>query len=826
MRHSPSWFTRRNAVIASATLLLAAAVGVRPWLSRPRADAVYRIGYEHNPPNMVVGANGELSGLAIETVREAARRAGIRLQWVRYEGPGNPLAEGALELWPLMADVPGRRPKIHFTDPWLQTHYMVLYRAGGAAPAQDFQGNIGHYSQTLHGRLVRQQYPRARDLSFDTREAVLVGLCRGEVDAAFLEERAALRLSGKTDNGAAPCALESELLPQLLIRFSVASSLGASEVADRIREEIGEMARDGALTAHVSQYANEGVHDATAAFQWAQAEQRARLLTYAAAALMLVLIVVLWMYRLAQAARLSAERAALLLQAREAHFRTLLEHSADLILVIDGELRFKYISPSGPEIFGWKQGDLERFGLGELLHAEDRAAFEEAVRSMPAAEAPPTRVRLRLKHRGKEQGDGTHCTFQATVRRLPATGSEGEGTSGGVLINARDITGELRLQEQLQQAQKLEAMGRLAGGIAHDFNNQLTVINGYCELISRHFQEGGPVAEGIAHIRASSDQAALLTRQLLAFSRRQKIEPRVLDLNAVVSGTGGMLERLLGTQVHLVCSLNAETRPILADAGQMQQVVMNLALNARDAMPAGGTLRLETGNLYLSAEQAGQRALSPGGYAVLTVSDTGTGMDEATRLHIFEPFFTTKAAGKGTGLGLATVYGIVKQHHGAIEVESQPGKGSTFRILLAHSEKPVEAVAAGAGAGGRRGSETILLVEDQPEIRTLAGRILRSCNYDVLEAGSGEAALSLAGGHSGPIQLLLTDVRMPGMSGLALAVQLRAARPTVKVLYISGYAVDPGAAGPDAQFLAKPFTPQSLAAKVREVLDGAGPAAN
>jgi two-component system cell cycle sensor histidine kinase/response regulator CckA len=382
-----------------------------------------------------------------------------------------------------------------------------------------------------------------------------------------------------------------------------------------------------------------------------------------------------------------------------------------------------------------------------------------------------------------------------------------------------------RSEEQLRQSQKVEAIGRLAGGIAHDFNNLLTIINGYTELLLARIPGEDRMSRDINEIRKAGQRAASLTRQLLAFSRKQILEPKVLDLNTIVVDLEKMLRRLIGEDVELVISPAADLRRTKADPGQIEQVIMNLVVNARDAMPQGGKLTLETANVDLddayAARHVGVRA---GAYILLAVSDTGCGMDKESMTHIFEPFYTTKGPGKGTGLGLSTVYGIVKQSGGNVWPYSEPGRGTTFKIYLPQAEGVVDRMTRdGRRPGAPRGSETILLVEDQKELRELVRQMLEMNGYTVVAASEGLEALEICKQHTGAIHLMLSDVVMPQMGGRELAQRLASLRPTMKVLYMSGYTsnaiVHHGILDPGTAFLQKPFTPDGLACKVREVLD-------
>jgi CheY-like chemotaxis protein len=366
----------------------------------------------------------------------------------------------------------------------------------------------------------------------------------------------------------------------------------------------------------------------------------------------------------------------------------------------------------------------------------------------------------------------------------------------------------------------MEAIGTLAAGVAHDFNNLLTVVTGYCSFIQEQLSPTDAIYHEISEINRAGERASTLTRQLLAFSRKQIFQPKVLSLNHIVGEMERMLRRLIGADIELVTQLDPDLRHVKADPGQMEQVIMNLAVNARDAMPKGGKLTIGTSNDVLDSQAAGQqRPVTPGAYAVLTVADTGGGMDAETQTRIFEPFFTTKEAGKGTGLGLSTVHGIVEHSGGMIQVQSEPGHGTTFKVYFPHTEAAPESAGLSSLTAPARGSETILLVEDEDGVRALECRVLEKRGYTVLRASNGDEALRISGRHAGEIDLLITDVVMPFMSGSDLAERLTAIRPNIRVLFTSGYTSLQSALMRDAEFLSKPFESHALARKVREVLD-------
>ena len=473
-------------------------------------------------------------------------------------------------------------------------------------------------------------------------------------------------------------------------------------------------------------------------------------------------------------------------------------------------LRIVAVNDIAVRHYGFERDEMLAMGMADL-RAPD-AADASAPGSGPAAH------RLRRK-------DGSIVEVELSSHALTLDGRT------VMLVSAQDISERRRLVEQLLHAQKMEALGRLAGGVAHDFNNLLAVILVVSEWVARQLGDGHKLFLEIEEIRTAALRAAALTRQLLAFSRQQVLAPRVFALDAVVTDLERMLRRLIGEDVELEVALPPETPAVRADLGQIEQVVVNLAVNARDAMPHGGLLRITTGAVDLDDDAAAAHGVEPGRYAVLGVSDTGVGMDAKVRAHIFEPFFTTKETGKGTGLGLSTVSSIVRQAGGAIDVRSQPGDGTTFRVFLpaAEAAKSIDELTRERPPRSLETSArpTILLVEDHEQIRSAIRRILQAHGHHVVEAPSGEsaelAALELAERHQ-PVHVLLTDVVMPGADGRALATRLRAVYPRLRVIYMSGYARHPmldddlrREAG--TSFLAKPFSVDQLAAAVRSALD-------
>ncbi len=514
------------------------------------------------------------------------------------------------------------------------------------------------------------------------------------------------------------------------------------------------------------------------------------------------------------AVAIERKRAEQQLREGESKYRLIFESNPEAMWVYHREsLRFLAINDAAIRRYGYSHAEFLAMSITDIRLAEDHPWTETAL-DQPVQEGA---FLSGLHHRRK---DGTLLDVEILSDPIDFAGQPAR------LVLVRDVTEQKRLEGRLRQAQKMEAVGQLAGGIAHDFNNLLTAITGYTDLLLEDVGSESPMRQDLEEIRKAAWRAAALTQQLLAFSRKQVLESRVIDLNTVVSGAERLLGRLLKEHITLRTVLAPDLGLVKADPAQFEQVIVNLAVNARDAMPRGGELRIETRNIELDIRLTAEHSVVPAGsYVELSVADTGTGMDERVKARLFEPFFTTKGLGKGTGLGLSTVYGIVKQSGGSIAVTSAPGKGATFIVTLPRVDDEEEASAGPAASHGvLGGTEGVLLVEDEPALRAVTRRMLLRYGYRVIEAPDSETALSLAAGHSGPLDLLLTDVIMPGLSGAELAARLTALRPRLRVLFMSGYSDEAisqhGVLAPGGAYLQKPFEPEALARKVREVLDG------
>lgn len=498
-----------------------------------------------------------------------------------------------------------------------------------------------------------------------------------------------------------------------------------------------------------------------------------------------------------------------------AQLHRLLEASAEGIVSIDRDGDLTFVNRAAAEMLGYGPGELLGKNFHTLVH--DRLADAADTSQSPILQAAAGGRGSRVDNEVFWRRDGSAFSVEYLATPMP---------EGGAVVTFRDITEHKRLEERFRHSQKMEPVGRLASGVTHDFNNLLTIISGYSEILLSRLEPHDPNREMVAEIKKAEERAAELTRQLLAFSRRQIVEPKILDLNMVITEISRLLRRLIGEDIDIVAVPCPDLGGVRADMGQLEQVLLNLAVNARDAMPQGGRLLLKTANVELDEDYAAEHPEAiPGSCVQLTVSDTGCGMTDEVRSHLFEPFYTTKEPGKGTGLGLSTVYGIVKQSGGHIAVDSEPQRGTTFRIYLPRVAEPARGGAPAPGTGAPHlGKETILLTEDDACLCELICKVLTPLGYTVLRARNGTEAMQIAAEYPDPIHLVMCDVVMPQLTGRDLARRLTALRPDLRVLFISGYTngimhnhgvSDAGAV------LAKPFSTEALSRKVREVLDRA-----
>jgi|SRR5580658_584062 two-component system cell cycle sensor histidine kinase/response regulator CckA len=498
-----------------------------------------------------------------------------------------------------------------------------------------------------------------------------------------------------------------------------------------------------------------------------------------------------------------------LLKQKDLKFRLLFEDNPLPMWVFDREtLCFLEVNHAAVAHYGYTHEEFLRMTIADIRPPEDLARLKDSV-----ARASGLALSGQWRHRLK---DGRQIDVEVASHTISYGGRQ------AVLSVMQDITQRKQLEEQVRQSAKMEAVGMLAGGIAHDFNNLLTIINGYSHILLNAIPTSDPNHSAVEQIMKAGERAAGLTRQLLSYSRRQVLQPKLLNLNQLITGMEAMLRRLIGEDIELHFAAGSAIGQVSADPGQLEQVVMNLAVNARDAMPGGGILTIETGNIELDDRYTSMQAtVKPGKYVALVVSDNGSGMDAETRAHLFEPFFTTKAQGQGTGLGMTTVFSIVKQSGGGMQVYSEPGKGTSVKVFLPCIDRPAAPETEAPLAKAVRGSETILLVEDEDQVRNLVRDTLRREGYKILDAPNAAEARRIAAAYKGPIHLLITDVVMPKEGGRELAASLAPPRSEMRVLFMSGYmnqaVVDTGLVT-KAAFIQKPFTPAALSSKVREIL--------
>jgi two-component system cell cycle sensor histidine kinase/response regulator CckA len=513
------------------------------------------------------------------------------------------------------------------------------------------------------------------------------------------------------------------------------------------------------------------------------------------------------------------------LDREDARFRIMTERGSDVAILLRSDGTIVAEGPSQHHVLGYQPGELVGRSAFDMVHPDDLAqatARWQSVLAQPGVDIRTNEYRVR-------HANGTWLYVESIVRNLL-----GDPGVNAVLVNSRDISDRraameaLRAtEEQYRQAQKMEAVGRLAGGIAHDFNNLFTTIQGYTRLLFDELGADSPLRADLEQVQQGAERAANLTSQLLAFSRRQFLQPRVLNLNEGIVALHDMLARLAGERIRIALNLDPAIGSVHADPGQIDQVVVNLVVNAREAMPDGGVIEIATANTTITAEESAGHSypVQPGEYVELIVRDTGTGISSHVLPHIFEPFYTTKDTGQGSGLGLSTVFGIIKQSGGYVWVDTEPGTGTALRICLPRVTEEARPAATPVAAPASTGGETILVVDDEDAVRNLARRILERAGFHVLAAGDGTQALELSRNHDGEISLILTDVVMPGMNGRDVVELVRAQRPSVKAIFTSGYTqdtiVDHGVVDADIEFISKPYDPRELARRVRDVLDTA-----
>ena len=880
---------RTQARITVGIVLLAA--GGLLWFGRHRVSLLmtgnspprtYRIGWTDSPPFEAPGADGQPTGFAVNLVRTAAARRGIRLQWVHWNHNSQfAFDRKAVDLWPLMTITPERLGHVYISEPYLETEFCMLVRADGAhVKVQDLTTSVVSFcNRPVDVWELSQHLPQAPQISRDKPSQVLEDVCTGRADVAFLNALVGTAALLDKPGACQGIALRWIAAPEIRSRVGIASAFEYRGVADTLRDEISTMAAEGKLAPILGEsgYASQELSSIEALLN---AKRRGQLLAWAAISFAILFLVAFWQSLRILRERNRTRQAEQLRRKTEHKLSLMANNLKEMVLAYDMNKCLLFANPATRSLTGYEVAELESCGYANWIHSDDqermlrhwdqlftgssfedeeyrmvtrdgsmkwvsatwcplrdetgrqigvqgserditdRKLVDEALREsegrfrgilehvqLPAAVydlqgnflfvndymlsiSGWSREELlghhvfevmTTKDHGRVQnlidslaltGEPTHwvaepelLTKDGKVRQLQVNNvvlRDAAGNMTTVASLGTDVTEYRALQEQYLMSQKLESLGTLAGGVAHDFNNLLTVINGYSNIVMRGLGEQDPVRPKIEQIRKAGKQAAELTQQLLAFSRRQITHPRPLDLNSLLEESGEMFRTLLGEDIELTWEPGQPLGMVMADPGQMHRVLMNLLVNARDAMPDGGKVSIRTHTINVTSESRQENPdVTPGPTVVLVVSDTGTGMDEQTRGHLFEPFFTTKEPGKGTGLGLSTVYGIVRQSGGWIGVRSAPGSGTSFSIHLPcivdavpamNAEtraRPVSPVSAPEDTAKPSSQVTVLVVEDQEQVRSFVTTILDSLGYNILSATDGATALALASRHPG-----------------------------------------------------------------------------
>ena len=789
-----------------AAVLLAGTVGALAlWYFTTQLPPIprrpLRIGFEPNPPVQIRTDSG-FSGLAVETIDQAARRAGVKLQWVET-GTSSDAAfqKGLVDLWPLMADLPERRKRIHITQPWLRSNYVLLFRAASVPPDRKFTGQIAVFRMPVHVRLVGARFPEARIVQLDETKDILARVCRGTVSAAFLAARVAETALREKPDECASVGLRVQVLPDMIFQGAVGSTFAAAGAAEAIRREIGGLFRDGTLGFLMAKYSYYGLENDWATLDLMQAAEHARWMAWGIGGLGIVLALTLW--------RVSSlrqrKRAEAAMRESEDRFRHMSDAAPVMIWVSGTDKLCTFVNKGWLAFTGRTFEEELGSGWTASLHPDDRNhSFDIYSSSFDARRNFQMEYRLR-----RTDGEYRWVVDSGVPRFTP------DGAFAGYVGSCIDVTDLKRTQEEALARQKLESLGVLAGGIAHDFNNLLGGILAEAELVKAELPGGTSVIEEIERIEKVAIRGAEIVRELMIYAghdQKRLVEP--LDLSELVEDMLELLKVSISKHAVLKTDLAQNLPPVWGNASQIRQVVMNLLINASEAIGE------KEGMIHVTTEHLnGGKALAPnsatdlpeGDYVRLAISDTGCGITEEAKAKIFDPFFTTKFAGRG--LGLAVVQGIIRAHGGAINLESTPGKGTAFQVLLSCAAKrgfetqsvitsfSEEQFSARAG--------TVLVVEDEELILLAVSKALSNSGFSVMKASDGTAAMELIRKHKDDIDVILLDVTLSGRSSREVFDEAQRLRPGLKMILTSAYGketVDATFAGLRVEyFIRKPF---------------------
>jgi PAS domain S-box-containing protein len=754
-------------------------------------------------------AAGKPAGFLVEALNAAAEREGLTLEWRLLGGiqeNDDALRRGDLDVVAGVA-TPERRRDFYVTEPWWSAYLMILFAdASSIRRESDLNGRRVAVPQAAYGEIARL-YPRSQIVTQASAVTTAQAVCRGEADAGVVASMYLSQLLSAASSPPCKDVLLRTLDSSARVDYVLTGRRDETRSIRALKSGLDEITADGTLAAIADRNPPVSAPHATRLAELLRISYDRQVWTIisAASAIVILLGAVFIVNQIGVRKRLRAinmrlqedllarERAEAALRDSEARFRALFDSAPQTVIAVDR---------SGTVVFA-NERSREMFGNAGIAGGN-------------IADLVPERFRKSILNPAET---GELAGLRADGNEFPIEIGWGmvETDEGLTLAFITDISERVALQQQLLQSQKLESVGHLAGGVAHDFNNLLTVISGYSQMILDDLPPQDTLQEPLGQISQAANRASALTRQLLTFSRRQSANPKLLALNDLLRNLEKMLRRLIGEDIEMTLRVR-DTRLVRADPGQIEQAVVNLVVNSRDAMANGGKLTIETEDLHIDGSNTiGRAGLSAGDYVTVRVTDTGCGMTSEVQAHIFEPFFTTKEQGKGTGLGLSTVYGIVKQSGGEVLVESEPGKGTSFLILLPAAEGAIQPEPETSKPSVSPGYETVLVAEDESDVRTFVKNVLTAKGYRVLEAANGQEALKVAAGYAGPIHLLVSDLIMPLVGGIELADRIRQIRPDIAILHISGYSDRLSALDP-AILLRKPFTPAALLLKVREIL--------
>jgi PAS domain S-box-containing protein len=773
-----------------------------------------RIGFEPNAPVQIRTDSG-FSGLAVETIDEAAKRAGVRLQWVETgTSSDEAFQKGLVDLWPLMADLPERRKRIHMTQPWLRSNYILLFQAASVPPDRKFTGGIAVFRMPLHVRLVGARFPEARIVQLDETKDILKRVCRGTVSAAFLAARVAETALREKPTECASVGLRVQGLPNMIFQGAVGSSFAAAGAAEAIRREIGGLFRDGTLGVLMAKYSYYGLENDWATLDLMQAAEHARWMAWGISGLGIVLALTLW--------RVSSlrqrKRADVALRESEDRFRHMSDAAPVMIWVSGPDKLCTFVNKGWLAFTGRTFDEEVGSGWTASLHPDDlNHSFAIYSTSFDA------RRNFQMEYRLRRTDGEYRWVLDSGVPRFTA-----DGAFAGYVGSCIDVTDLRRTREEALARQKLEGIGVLAGGVAHDFNNILGGILAEAELIETDLPAGSSTIGELQRIKEAAIRGAEIVGQLMIYAGQdQASRGEPVDLSRLVEEMLGLLKVSISKHAVVKTNLGENLPVVWGNAPQIRQVVMNLVINASEAIgDKEGVIQVATSRVTVSRRSALDNAtnLPPGEYVLLRVSDTGCGMTEQVRAKILDPFFTTKFVGRG--LGLAVVQGIVRDQGGAVEVVSAPGQGATFQVLLScHSEKALSIQSAVTSSGAEQSNAatgTILLVEDEEVLRLAVSKALRKRGFSVLEACDGSTAMDLIRTHANDIDVIVLDVTLPGMSSREILEETGRIRPELKVILTSAYGKETATAAVAGlqveRFIRKPFQFAELVGELQNAL--------